>query len=58
MVLGQMRDQVCNPCGARLTEKGYASFPCPSCGLVVGRCAQCRDQSVKYHCNDCGFEGP
>lgn len=49
----------CATCGARLTGKGFTTFKCPQCGEApVGRCAQCRDQSVRYLCTACGFEGP
>ncbi len=52
-------DIVCTSCGIPLTETGSTMFKCPSCGKsTVGRCYNCRDQSVKYHCPDCGFEGP
>lgn len=49
----------CTSCGERLVVKGSASFNCPQCGQVlVGRCKQCRDQSVPYKCTGCGFTGP
>ena len=49
----------CNSCGVRLTMKHSTVFPCPKCGeKKIGRCAQCRDQSVAYACDACGFKGP
>lgn len=51
--------EVCSSCGVRLMGKGATSFHCPSCGEgTIGRCAQCRDQSVAYKCDSCGFAGP
>jgi len=53
------KTDVCTSCGIRLIETGDTSFPCPVCGKeVIGRCRMCRDQSVKYLCKNCGFEGP
>ncbi|MCQ2053525.1 MAG: zinc finger domain-containing protein [archaeon] len=50
---------ICSSCGIRLQSNGTTSFKCPSCGSEeIGRCAQCRDQSVKYECLKCGFIGP
>jgi predicted RNA-binding Zn-ribbon protein involved in translation (DUF1610 family) len=52
-------EQRCNSCGVRLTMKHSTEFPCPKCGETrIGRCAQCRDQSVAYKCEACGFKGP
>jgi len=49
----------CSSCGVRLVDKGSATFGCPQCGeTVLGRCKQCRDQSVMYTCTKCGFSGP
>lgn len=49
----------CASCGTRLTGKGNVIFKCPGCGAKeLGRCPQCRDQSVEYRCPDCGYEGP
>lgn len=49
----------CSSCGTRLLGKGVTTFACPSCGNgKMGRCAQCRDQSVTYTCAECGFQGP
>ena len=49
----------CSSCGIRLIERGDCVFPCPHCGSVrVGRCRNCRDQSVMYKCPECGFSGP
>ena len=54
-----MADKICSSCGIRLTGKGNTFFKCPKCGNEeVGRCAQCRDQGVKYECGKCGFTGP
>lgn len=51
--------EMCSSCGKRLLGKGATTFACPSCGSgKLGRCAQCRDQSVLYTCPDCGFQGP
>ena len=53
------RKENCSSCGIRLIERGDTVFPCPHCGAsLVGRCRNCRDQSVKYKCVDCGFMGP
>ncbi|MEW5937520.1 MAG: zinc finger domain-containing protein [Candidatus Thermoplasmatota archaeon] len=52
-------DTMCNSCGIRLTMKHSTVFKCPNCHeSVIGRCAQCRDQSVQYECEQCGFKGP
>lgn len=52
-------DAVCSSCGIRLASSGSTVFKCPQCGQVdIGRCAQCRDQSVVYACKGCNFEGP
>ncbi len=49
----------CSSCGIMLVGHAITSFPCPSCGETrIGRCAQCRDQSVSYTCPSCGFSGP
>ena len=51
--------QNCSSCGTRLLGKATTTFACPACGEAhVGRCAQCRDQSVAYRCDSCGFTGP
>ncbi len=51
--------EVCNSCGVRLTGEGDTVFKCPNCGkAIIGRCKQCRDQSVEYVCPECGFVGP
>ncbi len=51
--------ETCSSCGTRLLGKATTSFLCPGCGeQPVGRCAQCRDQSVHYKCDACGFVGP
>jgi predicted RNA-binding Zn-ribbon protein involved in translation (DUF1610 family) len=39
--------------------RAETAFPCPKCGRsVIGRCKRCRDQGVKYTCQECGFTGP
>ncbi|MBN2603322.1 MAG: DUF1610 domain-containing protein [Candidatus Thermoplasmatota archaeon] len=48
----------CISCGKGLLERGSATFPCPICTEVIGRCNSCREQSVKYVCTKCGFIGP
>jgi predicted RNA-binding Zn-ribbon protein involved in translation (DUF1610 family) len=48
----------CVSCGRSLRAKGAVEFPCPDCGELIGRCQQCRDQSVTYRCPHCGFSGP
>ncbi len=54
-----MADKVCSSCGIRLQGNGNTFFKCPNCGNEeIGRCAQCRDQGVKYECSKCGFVGP
>lgn len=52
-------DKICSSCGKRLIGRGNTFFKCPKCGeYEIGRCAQCRDQSVPYECKKCGFIGP
>jgi len=41
----------CVSCGKGLLEQGFATFPCPNCDSVIGRCNGCREQSVKYVCS-------
>jgi len=48
----------CISCGKGLVEQGSATFPCPMCDGIIGRCSGCREQSVKYSCQKCGFTGP
>lgn len=51
--------QRCSSCGIFLVDRGSSSFPCPNCGnATIGRCPNCKDQSVKYVCEECSFEGP
>ncbi|UCH88855.1 MAG: DUF1610 domain-containing protein [Thermoplasmata archaeon] len=51
--------ETCTSCGIRLVGKGSTAFPCPSCGETqIGRCKQCRNQSARYVCPNCGFRGP
>jgi hypothetical protein len=48
----------CISCGAlSLIGDESVEFHCPSCEVLVGRCARCRNIGKKYICN-CGFEGP
>ena len=55
----EMKQENCSSCGVRLIERGDSIFPCPHCGgVLLGRCRNCRDQSVKYKCGECGFIGP
>lgn len=50
---------ICTSCGKRLVGKMETTFLCPNCGKAqIGRCRNCRDQSVKYRCPECGFVGP
>lgn len=52
-------DKICSSCGKRLIGHGNTFFKCPKCGdYEIGRCDQCRDQSVPYECKKCGFIGP
>jgi len=52
-------EKVCSSCGVRLIGKSTTFFLCPMCGQSeIGRCPNCRDQSVKYACPKCGFSGP
>jgi len=54
-----VKDKICSSCGKRLIGHGNTTFKCPKCGNTeVGRCDQCRDQSVSYECKKCGFVGP
>lgn len=56
-MLGQ--EKICSSCGVRLVRRTETTFPCPSCGkATIGRCMNCRDQSVHYKCPECGFVGP
>lgn len=49
----------CSSCGRTLIGWGVVTFSCPKCGTPgLGRCAQCRDQSVVYRCRQCDFQGP
>lgn len=53
------QEKACSSCGIRLVRKSETTFPCPKCGQAeIGRCTNCRDQSVKYRCSACGFTGP
>ncbi|MEE9223315.1 MAG: zinc finger domain-containing protein [Thermoplasmata archaeon] len=54
-----MEEQRCSSCGAILFGEGNVVFKCPKCHeSEIGRCSNCRDQSVTYVCKACGFEGP
>ncbi|MEM3851671.1 MAG: zinc finger domain-containing protein [Methanomassiliicoccales archaeon] len=49
----------CSSCGVALIGYGVTTFDCPNCGQTrIGRCLQCRNQSVSYTCTACGFRGP
>ncbi|MDG6228683.1 MAG: zinc finger domain-containing protein [Candidatus Thermoplasmatota archaeon] len=50
--------QRCISCGKGLQEMGSATFICPTCSIVIGRCGSCREQSISYTCPQCGFTGP
>ena len=53
------KEYSCTSCGTRLVDKGTVVFACPACEKgTIGRCAQCRDQSVPFTCQECGYEGP
>jgi Zn-ribbon RNA-binding protein len=58
-MMAQKLTDICSSCGTRLLGKATTSFMCPGCGEhALGRCQQCRDQSVHYKCEGCGFTGP
>jgi predicted RNA-binding Zn-ribbon protein involved in translation (DUF1610 family) len=58
-MMAQKITDICSSCGTRLLGKATTAFACPACGEgKLGRCAQCRDQSVHYRCDGCGFMGP
>jgi Zn-ribbon RNA-binding protein len=48
----------CTSCGIGLTGDGNAALPCPRCGTTLARCGSCREQSVRYSCPSCDFQGP
>ncbi|MBN1280341.1 MAG: DUF1610 domain-containing protein [Candidatus Thermoplasmatota archaeon] len=48
----------CISCGKGLLEQGSTTFQCPTCEEIIGRCSNCREQSVVYTCPKCGFRGP
>ena len=48
----------CTSCGALLVAQNSTRFKCPQCDNMLGRCPQCRDQSVAYTCKNCNFNGP
>ena len=45
----------CISCGREATD--YVEFPCPECGKMLRRCADCRKNENPFKC-ECGFEGP
>ncbi|MEA3281649.1 MAG: HVO_2753 family zinc finger protein [Euryarchaeota archaeon] len=51
-------EKYCTSCGAHLVDSGYTRFQCPTCEMILGRCASCRKQSNPYTCPKCGFTGP
>ncbi len=52
------RAKICTSSGLPLVENKSTTFPCPDCGVPIGRSEGCRVQGVKYVCPECGFEGP
>lgn len=52
------RAEKCISCGKGLIQQGSATFVCPNCSAVIGRCQGCREQSIPYTCKKCGFTGP
>jgi predicted RNA-binding Zn-ribbon protein involved in translation (DUF1610 family) len=58
-VINMADEKICTSCGKRLVATGITFFKCPMCGEEeIGRCQNCRDQSVTYECSKCGFIGP
>ncbi|MDD4255164.1 MAG: zinc finger domain-containing protein [Methanofollis sp.] len=53
-----MAMEKCTSCNAPLVERGATRFNCPGCGNEIRRCAQCREQSIAYTCEKCGYQGP
>ncbi|WP_298667127.1 zinc finger domain-containing protein [uncultured Methanofollis sp.] len=53
-----MAMEKCTSCKAPLSECGATRFNCPVCGNEIRRCAQCREQSITYTCEKCGYQGP
>ena len=53
-----MKEKVCTSCKAPLAQEGAVEFGCPACGTEICRCYRCREQSVDYICQNCGFQGP
>ncbi len=48
----------CVSCGVYIAVgDGSVNFPCPDCGELTGRCANCRALGRMYTCT-CGFIGP
>jgi len=50
----------CTSCNTHITAAAnFTTFKCPKCGEQdIVRCKTCRDNSVKYICVRCAFEGP
>ena len=50
----------CSSCSIDVTNmNGSVEFNCPNCGKCrIVRCNECRANSIKYVCGECGFEGP
>jgi predicted RNA-binding Zn-ribbon protein involved in translation (DUF1610 family) len=48
----------CTSCNGTLAETGATQFKCPECSSVISRCYRCREQSISYECQKCGFRGP
>jgi hypothetical protein len=48
----------CISCGSYVViGDGSVLFPCPECGELIGRCANCRALGRRYTCK-CEFTGP
>ena len=48
----------CSSCNKEVTND-YVKFKCPKCAKsTIIRCLKCRDNVIKYTCEECGFVGP
>jgi Zn-ribbon RNA-binding protein len=56
--MSSQKVEYCTSCGIRLVEKGNVKFPCPQCGVEIGRCGSCRQQGNVYTCPKCGYTAP
>ncbi|MFO8052195.1 MAG: zinc finger domain-containing protein [Thermoplasmatota archaeon] len=53
------KENRCTSCGVPIEAPKSVKFRCPKCFEAdIIRCGQCRDQSAKYICPGCGFQGP